>query len=584
MITTTMKPQCILDESILNDQTLSSLHDIGMSFFAALCGRNRGVFVLHPTMDDNQTWGCTAFPPNFATIAGTNNTNITLVDANSIKNEYVAGNISSTDTIQILNTFIQMVYASSSNVEKDVYACELGGLAKLDCSGSGISTPSIATSPPPVIRSVTMAGVFTPASYVTGLTNDQLLPYSSMKTFYTIQDFQEMQTLGLNTVQIPFPLQAFTTTTSKTSQRLVEHLSTILDMIKTVGLQAILVLVGVDDDDAAITLATKYVLDHTVVMAMTLPSMQSYSTVRTISSTLKLFIPINQGVLKDIIFPTDDTNVYGAIDFGHATDIADVASSNSISDRMKMFYQEAKACILRSPLEYSYCYRHIPIFVASGFDLSIDNCIYQNSGNATLFMNYGQCDRFHETIDSNWWNKHRQSFASRQMFSYEHGLGWSYTTWKLYNDDQNGLLDIPAKLLAFKNVAAAGLITVPSVNENINMACLNPPVSDFILGDDTLAPSPAPPPDCGYGWWNESIHACSYWVPPVPSPTDQPTYVPTSEPIICPELPLTIPMTTPSLKSQLIAGTYGAIVAFILSYLIAKMLSSRRQQGYTTIS
>lgn len=557
-------PQCILDDNVLNADTILLLTDIGISFFAPLCGRNRGVFVLHPT--DDQTYGCLSFPPNFAELAGANDTAVIFPDANSIKNEYVAGNISSSDAVIVLDYFLQNVYLSSSSVDKDVYACEMGGLAKLECPMT--STSSKANKPFPVfpIRSVTMAGVFTPASYVTG--SNKVLPFTKVKEFYTLKDFQEMVKLGLNTVQIPFPLVIFEH--SNTKGYILNYLTDVLDMIKSVGLYAILELVGPDNDDS-VTAATRYAANHTAIMALTIPSIQSLGAARAAEINMKLFVPVNQGDLKDLIFPDD--NIYAAIDLTHTTDIADIASSNGLDDRMKLFYHESKACILRSPLEYTACYRNVQVFVSNGFDISIDNCINEYSNNHTLFVNYGQCNRYNETLESNWWNKHRISFANRQMFSYEQGLGWSYSSWKLYNNTTNNI-DHPAQLKAFKNVANVGLITIGSSDShNNNLACLNPPLSDFVLGDNTLSPTPGPPPDCGFGWWNASIDACSYWIPPIPPPTNIPSFTPTHEPIICPEA-----ITT---KSQLTSGVYGAIIALILSFIISKIMN--RRHGYTRI-
>ena len=133
--------------------------------------------------------------------------------------------------------------------------------------------------------------------------------------------------------------------------------------------------------------------------------------------------------------------------------------------------------------------------MSSGFDLSIDNCVLQNT---TGFQDYGQCDRFNETIYSDWWERHRQSFAARQLFALERGLGWSFATWKLYKNDNVGVLDSPAKLLSLQDAIAAGIF--PNLNSSpipASGACLNPPDQDFVLGDDTLAPTMGPPPDCG---------------------------------------------------------------------------------------
>ena len=49
------QPKCIIDRSILNDKTLVNMDDIGLSFFAKLCGNNRGVFVVDPP--DGKTYG-----------------------------------------------------------------------------------------------------------------------------------------------------------------------------------------------------------------------------------------------------------------------------------------------------------------------------------------------------------------------------------------------------------------------------------------------------------------------------------------------------------------------------------------------
>lgn len=142
--------------------------------------------------------------------------------------------------------------------------------------------------------------------------------------------------------------------------------------------------------------------------------------------------------------------------------------------------------------------------VATGFDLAIDDCIFQNITSNVHFVDYGQCGRLEETLDSPWWKRHRQSFASRQLFSYEQGLGWSFAAWKvLGSDEAPGVIDSFAKLLSFKDVTAAGLM--PSlVDEPFPIeACLNPPKADFVMGDRTYAPTAAPV-DCGNGWWNET--------------------------------------------------------------------------------
>ena len=141
-----------------------------------------------------------------------------------------------------------------------------------------------------------------------------------------------------------------------------------------------------------------------------------------------------------------------------------------------------------------------------------------NQGGKT-FKDYGQCDRFDETVDSPWWKRHRKSFAARQVFAYERGLGWSFAAWKLHGSDDSssdGVIDSPAKLLSFKDVAAAGLMPSLKKDSPAALACLNGPEPDFILGDETLSPTPGPPPDCGDGWWNFTTSQCDYWIPPPP--------------------------------------------------------------------
>jgi hypothetical protein len=49
------QPKCVIDRSILNDKSLVDMADIGLSFFARLCGNNRGAFVVEPS--DGKTYG-----------------------------------------------------------------------------------------------------------------------------------------------------------------------------------------------------------------------------------------------------------------------------------------------------------------------------------------------------------------------------------------------------------------------------------------------------------------------------------------------------------------------------------------------
>lgn len=48
-------PSCRIDSDILSEKTIGEMDDIGLSFFASACGKNRGAFVLDPP--DGHTYG-----------------------------------------------------------------------------------------------------------------------------------------------------------------------------------------------------------------------------------------------------------------------------------------------------------------------------------------------------------------------------------------------------------------------------------------------------------------------------------------------------------------------------------------------
>ena len=70
-----MVVQCVLDPAVLNAQTVGNFTNLGLSIFAVLCGKNRGVFV-----DSGNTYSCLTLSPSFqdlvtesdATIASSN--------------------------------------------------------------------------------------------------------------------------------------------------------------------------------------------------------------------------------------------------------------------------------------------------------------------------------------------------------------------------------------------------------------------------------------------------------------------------------------------------------------------------------
>ena len=462
-------------------------------------------------------------PTNVAELAGATDVDPSLVvlnDANSIKEQYVAGNVTATDTVKLLNFLVQSVYDSTPNQASTPYACEINGLAKLHCGSEGTRSPRTDGEP---IRAASLAGVFIPALWATG---GETLSLKQAKAWYTIEDFKEMKKLGLNTVQIAVPTSAFISTDMAGTEIKV-ILDGILADVKSAGLKAIINVVATGDEVDAVVSAGKYASSKdSVVLGLELPAEMSVDVktlidgIRVYAPVFPIFVPVGEGDLTKLNLDFDE-NVYASLHTSHSTSVADVASSVSQEDRSKMFYHEATSCMARSLLEYASCFKKTPVFVSSGFDLAIDDCAFKDMN--IDFKDYGQCGRFDETISSGWWQRHRQSLAARQLFAYEQGLGWSFAAWKLYGEeDEAGVIDEPVKLLSLKDVAAAGLF--PDMTEAIpaESACLNPPEPDFALGDDTLAPTMGPPPDCGNGWWNYTTSKCDYWIPP-PDPTPAPT-------------------------------------------------------------
>jgi len=157
------------------------------------------------------------------------------------------------------------------------------------------------------------------------------------------------------------------------------------------------------------------------------------------------------------------------------------------------------------------------------------------------------------------------------VFAYERGLGWSFAAWKLYSDDGSGVIDAPEKLLSLKDVAEAGLF--PDLTEPIpaKVACLNPPDADFALGDDTLAPTMGPPPDCGNGWWNYTSSQCDYWIPP-PPPTPAPT-------VPCPECEECLVGSNGIAK----AAVGSSAVTLLLVFVFMKIFGKNKREDYREI-
>lgn len=80
--TKVVDPICVVDTKVVNADTIYNITDPGLSFFAVLCGQNRGAFVL-----SNYTYSCLNLPEVFALRAGImpdNPNNVTISTANDI--------------------------------------------------------------------------------------------------------------------------------------------------------------------------------------------------------------------------------------------------------------------------------------------------------------------------------------------------------------------------------------------------------------------------------------------------------------------------------------------------------------------
>jgi len=547
-------------------------------------------------------------PSGFSKVAGRK-----IQTVEDIKKQYAANNITSATTVDLLDMLVQHVYSSTPNTDKTMYACDFNGLTTLNnCMSSGDGTGDTGNAPvfPQLkgapIRAVSMAGVFVPTEWVTKPAYRLTLDEASK--FYTKDDFVNMATLGVNTVLIPLPTRMIADDPAATSV-LVEYLQQIGDA----QLHAILTLeeaepfANRDDEDAtgptaSVIAAALFCLQHPdAVLGLQLPMKDRamIDEVQKVAADLPLFLPINEGEVENFHLAWQQglapENIYASLQLSHTSNVADVASSQSQEDRSKLFYHEATSCIIRAPLDFAKCYGHnTQVFVSEGFDLSIDNCILKDIASSSSFKDYGQCDRFDETIDSPWWHYHRESYAARQLFAYEQGLGWSFAAWKRYDPASNGTpktsITEPADLLSLQTVVAAGLF--PNLNTHsptAQLACLNPPESDFAMGDATYAPTLGPPPDCGNGWWNYTINDCSYWVPP---PTQMPTSQPTIECPVCDDCGDFVASALAGTSEDnsahggaawVVPAIIGALVGAVIAMAVPKLMGRRNRHEYTTI-
>lgn len=237
------------------------------------------------------------------------------------------------------------MYATSTGVDENPYACDVNGLATLsNCNDGEDNTPKSLREDGDIVKSVTLAGAFISQPWATN--GKESLSMDEVKEFYKSKDFQQMVDLGVNTVQIPVPCNVF-----YEKGDVVETVSHLLEKADKAGLSAILVLVPMEDDDEIevtadmidkhIASAAQFASDTSTVIAIQLPSSKPslLSAVRSVDTELSVLVPTSKGQLDTLSVPPD-ANVFAALDVDAVTSIAGIASSDSESDRMKMFYRE----------------------------------------------------------------------------------------------------------------------------------------------------------------------------------------------------------------------------------------------------
>jgi hypothetical protein len=268
-----------------------------------------------------------AFPENIAKVAGIPNMSqgVVIDNANAIKEQFVCGNTTASQTVTLLDFLVDNVYRSSVNLATSPYACEFSGLAKLECPSVKARSPRTDGMP---IRSISLAGVFVPAPWATG---GKELSLKQASSFYVLDDFLEMKDVGLNSVQLSVPTAAFTPKDIY-GEQVLDVLKGLMKDVDKAGLQLILNLVATGDELDAVVAAANFAASHPVVLALGLPKEMSIDTtivvhsIRAVSATLPLFVPLNEGdlvKLKGTGFASDP-NVFGALDLSHTTFVADI--------------------------------------------------------------------------------------------------------------------------------------------------------------------------------------------------------------------------------------------------------------------
>ena len=223
------------------------------------------------------------------------------------------------------------------------FACDANGLATLGNCNSDTGTPKSIRSDGDIVKSVTLAGAFVPALWATG---GKELTMDEVKGMYRTKDFKDMIDLGVNTIQIPVPCDTF-----YQNGEVASTVSKLLEKATSVGLSAIIVLVKAHDEkdvevtdemiDRHVSAAAKYASTSSSVIALQLPSPTPslLGAIRAEAETLSVLVPTNTGTMDSLSFPPD-SNLFAALDTAATTSVADVASSDSVGDRMKMFYRE----------------------------------------------------------------------------------------------------------------------------------------------------------------------------------------------------------------------------------------------------
>jgi hypothetical protein len=250
---------------------------------------------------------------------------VVIDNANAIKEQFICGNTTASQTVALLDFLVENVYHSSSNLATSPYACEFSGLARLECAYYEPRSPRNDGLP---IRSVSLAGVFVPAPWAT---SGNELSLKEASSFYVLDDFLQMKEVGLNSVQLAVPTAAFTPKDTF-GEQVLEVLKGLMKDIDKAGLQMILNLVATGDELDAVVTAASFAANHPVVLALGLPKEMTIDTttvvesIRAVSANLPLFVPLNEGdlvKLKGTGFAADP-NVFGALELSHSASVADI--------------------------------------------------------------------------------------------------------------------------------------------------------------------------------------------------------------------------------------------------------------------